>query len=324
MAEVNRFTLADYAGQAGIKGVEMQTVHTIVDCEPLFASAPMLPCNNGTFNLTEVVTSYPKGQTRGYNMGVKAEKSTAKIVQDNTCMFSTYNEIDTKIVAQNGNSAAWRQAQDEAFVRGLSHTVAENIFNASLKKDPLSFDGLGVRYAKIGDNVIDAKGTAGSNNLTDIWLVNWDRTAVHLIYPEGGVGGLKQFFEADVDAYDANGKLFKADRTRYEWDLGLAVPDPMQVVRIANVNVAKCLAGEIQLIDLLTEAVERLPGETFAGASFYMNRKLRTALRLQITAKPNVNLTIDTVAGKKVVSFDGVTVHKTVESVIPMYSAAVK
>ena len=322
--EVNRYTLADYAEQAGLKGVKMQTIETIVDCEPLFATAPMLPCNNGTFNITEVNTVYPKGQTRGYNQGVAAEKTGSKMVQDNTCMISTYNEIDKKIVQNNGNSAEWRARKDKAFVRGLSHSVAERLFNASLKRDPNEFDGFATRYNKINDCVINAGGTTGSNNLTDIWLINWGVDTAHLIYPESGVAGLQQYFDPDVDAYDKDGKLFKADRTRFEWDIGLAIPDYMQVIRIANVDVAKATAGEIKLIDLLTEATERLPGDANAGAMFYMNRELRTALRLQISAKPNVNLTWEGAEGKKVLNWDGIAIHKTVKSVIPMYSTALK
>lgn len=324
MADENLYTLAEYAGLAGLKGADLDVVHTIVDCMPIFDSAPLIKCNSGTMHKTQVITSYPKGQTRGYNMGVKREKATAKFVQDTTCMTETFNEIDRKIVQLNGNSAKWRQNQDAAFIRGLANSAAERIFNASLKRDPMEYDGLGVRYNKIGDCVIDAAGTG--NNLTDIWLVNWNKSAVHLIYPEGGVAGLTTEFEANVDAHDANGNTFKADRTWYRWDQGLAVPDPMQVIRVANVDIDKALQGAsaVDLVSLLTQAVERIPDEVFAGCAFYMNRSLRAALRLQIQNRANVQFTFDNYAGKQVPSFDGIKIHKVPDSVIHSYAAANK
>lgn len=324
MAEVNRYTLAEYAGLAGLKGVELQTVHTIVDSMPIFDSAPLVQCNAGTLNKTKVITSYPKGQTRGYNMGVKAEKATAKIVQDTTCMTESYNEIDRRILAQNDNSAKWRAEQDNAAIRGIAQSAAEKIFNASIKRDPLEYDGLGVRYNKIGDCVIDAKG-AGTR-LSDIWLVNWSKETVHLLYPQGGYAHPTMEYEANVDAVDENGGLYKADRTWIRWDLGLAVPDPMQVIRIANVDLDSAMQGSsgVNLVNLLTQAVERLPGDAFAGCAFYMNRTLRSALRLQLMERPNMNFTWDNVAGKQIVRFDGIAVHKVVEDVLKIYNQANK
>lgn len=324
MADVNRYTLAEYAGLAGLKGVDLQTVHTIVDSMPIFDSAPLIQCNAGTRNMTKVITAYPKGQLRGYNQGVKAEKAGAKIVQDTTCMMETYNEIDRRILAQNDNSAKWRSEQDTAFIRGLAQTAAEKIFNASLKRDPLEYDGLGVRYGKIGDCVIDAGGSG--SRLSDIWLVNWSKESVHLLYPQGGYANPSMEYEANVDAVDEKGGKFKADRTWVRWDLGLAVPDPMQVIRIANVDLDAAMKGSstVNLVNLLTQAVERLPGDAFAGCAFYMNRTLRSALRLQLMERPNMNFTWDNVAGKQIVRFDGIAVHKVVEDVLKVYNNANK
>ena len=123
-----------------------------------------------------------------------------------------------------------------------------------------------------------------------------------------------------MDARDPKNRLFKVDRTWYKWYMGLAVPDPAQVVRIANVPVNKALSGEYDLITALTLATEGLPGDVLPGCGIYMNQKLRSALRLQITAKPNVNLTFDTVAGKKVLNWDGIAVHKVPLTVLPTYT----
>lgn len=317
--DADRYTLADYANLAGLKGVEMNIVHTITDCMPIFDSAPLIKCNAGTINKTQVVTKYPMGQTRGYNMGTKAETAASKIVQDTTCMTESRHEIDRRIVLLNKNSAKWRMRADAAHIRGMAHKAAERIFNASLARDPLEFNGLAVRYNKINDCVIDAGGTG--SDLTDIWLINWGADTVHLIYPEGGFAGITTEFEPNVDAVDANGGVYKADRTWFRWDMGLAVEDPMQVIRIANVSKAKLADGSTDLTKLMIEASERMPEEVSAGCSYYMTRSVRTMLRQQILAKPNVQLEFKTVAGKRVQSFDDIAVQKVPDFIIPTYKS---
>lgn len=324
MAEVDRFTLAEYASSAGLTGVKLNMVHSIIDCMPIFDSAPLLQCNSGTINKTQVTTVYPKGQLRGYNMGVKAEKSMSRIVQDTTCLMETYHEIDQEILRLNKNSAEWRAKQDENFIRGLAASAAEKIFNASFKRNPLEYEGLGARYNKIGDCVIDGGGTG--NNLTDIWLVNWAPQNVHLIYPEGGAAHPEMKYESDVDATDADGGKFKADRTWFKWHLGLAVPNPMQVIRVANIDLDKAREGAsgFDILRYLTMAVERLPENATADCAFYMNRSLREYFRLQLQDKANMNFTWRDYAGKKIEEFDGVPVHRVPETVIKNYTAANK
>lgn len=305
----------------------MSVVHTLEDTEPLFSSAPIIQCNSGRAHKTQVFTEYPVGQTRGYNQGVTAEKAATKIVQDETCMTETYNEIDVEIVKQNKNSAQWRANQDSAFVRGLAHSVAERIFNGSKKRDPNEFDGFRTRFSKIdGEHVVDAMSgmTATDTLFGDIFLINWHPSTVHLIYPEGaGTAGLQQDFERNVDGRDKKNRLFKVDRSWYRMYLGLAVPDPAQVVRVCNVPMNLALSGDYDLIRALTLATEALPGDAFPSCGIYMNKTLRTALRLQITAKPNVNLTWDTVAGKKAVRWDGVAIHKVPTTVLDTYTTKI-
>ena len=60
------------------------------------------------------------------------------------------------------------------------------------------------------------------------------------------------------------------------------------------------------------------------GCAFYMTRSVRTALRQQILAKPNVQLEFGNVAGKKVMVFDDIAVQKVPEIVIPTYGTAIK
>lgn len=308
--------------------VPTNVVHTIVDCMPLFDQMRFAPCNNGVNNKTMVITDYPEGQTRGYNEGLSPEKAGGMVVQDSTCMLGTYCQIDVNLLKQNKNSAEWRYNQEAAFNIGLAHHVAEMVFNASLKKDPKSFDGILARYGKTGgkfaDVVLDAGGKSGSSKgLGDILIVNWGSNTIHGIYPEGGVAGLQRYDRGEQDCRDKNGKRFRGVVTDFEWNLGLAVEDRRQVVRVANIDIgaldAKADTGA-DLVDMLIDAVEMFPVTPGAGCAIYMNAALRTMLRKQIGRRQNVNLQWETVAGRKVVTYDGLPVHKLPTSILGTYA----
>ena len=66
------------------------------------------------------------------------------------------------------------------------------------------------------------------------------------------------------------------------------------------------------LIDLMTQAIELIPNTGMGRAALYMPRKLRSFLRRQITNKVAAStLSMDEVAGKKVVTFDGIPCRRT-------------
>lgn len=308
--------------------VPVNVIQTIVDAQPLFDQMRFVPCNNGTTNKTLIVTDYPEGQTRAYNEGVSPEKAGGIQVIDSTCMVSSYSQIDAKILALNGNSAEWRANQEKAFQIGLAHKMAERVFNGSIKKDPKSFDGLCVRYNKVdNETVFDMGGTSGaSDGLVDIWLVNWDTAAVHGIYPQGGVAGFTRIDRGEVDCYDANGKRFRGVVTDFSWDCGIAVENRRHVIRLANIDIAAVKADAssgLKLVDALIKGVEAFPVSPGSGCAIYMNSVLRTLLRQQIGNKANVQLGWEEVAGRKVVTWDGIPVHKLPTSILKSYTTPV-
>ena len=329
---MNLYPLAEYDNLvSGAARVHPRIVHTMQDASPLLDQIPFAACNNGRSNMTKVVDTYPEGQLRGFNEGVDSEKATSHVTEDPTCMVATYSVIDAEILKQNNFSAEFRAMNDATFHRGLAHAMATRVFQGSRKKDPRGINGLQARYNKMSgaleDYIINAGGTAGTNNLSDIWVVNWGLDKAHGIFPEGGTAGLTVVDRAEQDVYDSNGKRFRGYVTDYQWNFGLAVEDPAQIIRIANVDNAKLKADPtdkgFDLVTLLTEAIERLPDGPGPQCAIYMNPTVRFALRMQILAKANVQLTFETVAGRKVIVHDGVPVHKVPTEVLGLYSTAV-
>lgn len=322
---MNYYTLAEYNNIiSGEAKVHPQIIHTIQDASPLLDQMPFAVCNNGRSNLTKLITKYPAGQLRGFNEGVDSEKTGAKITEDATCMVSTYSVIDAEILKQNNFSAAFCAQNDAAFQRGLAHAMAERVFQGSRALDPRGIDGLQARYNKVGNGVIDAAGTA-ANTLSDIWVINWGLDKVHGIFPEGGAAGLQVFDRGEQDVYDASSRRYRGFITDYMWNFGIAVEDPMQVVRIANVDntALESNPSAVNLYQLLIKAIESLPQDPGAQCAIYMNNTCRTALRLQILAMNNVDLQYETVAERKVQVFSGIPVHRLPTEILGTYTTKV-
>jgi len=175
--------------------------------------------------------------------------------------------------------------------------------------------GLAPRYASLsaenGGNILVGSGT-GSDN-TSIWLVVWGPNTCHAIYPKGSKAGLSVTDKGQVTLEDVAGGKYEGYRTHYKWDIGFTLRDWRYVVRIANIDISeltKDAATGSDLVDLMTQALELVPSLSRGRAVFYCNKTIRSFLRRQIVNTSNVNITMDEVAGKKVVAFDGVPVRK--------------
>jgi len=184
--------------------------------------------------------------------------------------------------------------------------------------EPEAFTGFSPRFNSLaaanGDNIVSGAG-AGADNAS-IWLVIWGPNTVHGIYPKGSKAGLTVTDKGQVTIENADGAggRMEAYRTHYKWDCGLTVRDWRYIVRVANIDVSDLTldaATGAKLIDLMTQSLELPPSLTVGRPVFYVNRKIRSFLRRQIANKvAQSTLTMESVAGKHVVSFDGIPVRR--------------
>ena len=270
-----------------------------------------------TGHKTTVRTGFPTATWRLLNYGVQPSKSQTKPVTDVTGMLESYAEVDKELADLNGNTAAFRLSEDRAFLESMNKEMAETLFYGSTAVDPEKFTGLSPRYStlstdseEIGYNIIDAGGTGTDN--TSIWLVVWGENTIHGIYPKGSVAGFKHQDLEEVTLTDSAGGRYQGYRTHYQWKLGLTVRDWRYAVRIANIDwsATTTATSAPDLVDLMIDAIEQIPNLNMGRPVFYMRREIRTALRKQIKDNSNVNLTVDSVAGKRVVNFDEIPVHR--------------
>lgn len=313
----NNPTLADVASRMDDKGNISNIIEMLTETNEILEDATWLEANGFTEHKTTVRSGLPQGTWRMLNYGVQPEKSTTVTIKDSMGMLESYALTDKALADLNGNSAAWRLSEEHAFVEGMNQNLANTLFYGDTSATPQRFTGLAPRFnskaAENGQNIIDAGGTG--NDLTSIWLCVWGPNTLHGIYPKGSKAGLVIRDLGEDTVKDADGGEYQAYRTHYKWDAGLTLRDWRYVVRIANINwqqLTKDAQDGADLIDLMTQAIELLPNANMGRAVFYVNRKVRSFLRRQIANKvAGSTLTMEQVAGKHVVSFDGIPVKRS-------------
>lgn len=313
-------TMLDVAKRLDPNGKIATLVEMLSQDNEILDDAVYVEGNLPTGHLTSIRTGLPDVTWRSIYGFVQPSKSTSVQVTDSTGMLEAYAEVDKALADLNGNAPAFRLSEDRAFLESMSQELAETIIYGNEGSEPAAFTGLAPRYNSLaaanGQNILSG---GGSSNLQSIWLVNWAPDKIHMIYPKGSQAGLqsKDHGEVTVESLGngvASAGRMQAYRTHYRQDAGLVVRDWRYAVRIANIDVTALTsdaATGAKLIDLMTQALELIQGTTGGRPAFYVSRTVRSFLRRQIVNKVvGSTLTMDDVAGKKVVTFDGIPVRR--------------
>jgi len=304
-------TLLDYARVEKPGGGIDEVIEVLAASNPILADANVLEGNLPTGHRSTQRATQPSGSWRLLNYGVASEKGTT-VQRDDACgMLEAYSQVDKALANLGANAAAFRASQDNAFVSGLSSTAATAIFYGNQGTDPEQIHGLSPRYnLTTGDyasQIINASGS-GSDN-TSIWFITWGPQTCSLIYPKGAKAGLQSEDLGEQTAVDSNGLMYQVLRTHFVWNLGLALLDYRYVIRICNIDVSDLTADAASgadLLDKITDAYYARPTVdlgNMAKTFLYCNKTVAKFLHKQAQNKSNVNLTIDSPAGKPVVSF---------------------
>ena len=317
LLSANNPTLIDVASRLDPNSNIDKIVELLAATNPVLQDMTFMEGNLPTGHKTTVRTGLPGVTWRKLYGGVQPSKSTTAQVTDSCGMLEAYAEVDKALADLNGNAAAFRLSEDRAFIEAMSQEMAQTLFYGNEGTEPEAFTGFAPRYnslsAQNADNIIDATGT-GSDN-TSIWLVVWGPNTCHGIYPKGSTGGvqMRDLGEVTVENVDGNSGRAQMYRSHYRWDCGLTVRDWRYIVRICNVDVSdlNTVANTKNLINWMIQAAERIPALSAGRAAFYVNRNIREKLRLGILEKVASNLTFETVAGKRVLSFDEIPVMRT-------------
>lgn len=306
-------TLSDWAATRGENDKYATIVEILAQDNAVIEDMLWREGNLPTGHKSTIRTGLPTSTWRSMNAGVPQSKATAAPVTFSTAMLEQRAQVDEALANLEDDLAAYRLNEAAGHLEAMGQDFATNAFYGNEALDPERFTGLARYYnalsgAASSDNVISCGGTG--NDQTSAWLVRWGEKTVHGIYPKGSKAGLQHDDLGLGDAFDANGDRFRAYMDHFKWHCGLALRDWRAVVRIGNIDSTTIrqtdAAGDAALQLLLRSmiiATERLRGEGSNGV-FYVNRTVRTALRLAILNRTSMNLSWETVAGKRVMLFD--------------------
>lgn len=311
-------TLLDVAKRMAPDGSIDTIVELLNQTNEILDDMTFVEGNLPTGHRSTARTGIPNATWRKLYGYVQPGKSTTRQVTDSCGMLEQYAVVDKALADLNGNSAAWRASEDRAFIEGMGQELAASIFFANEATAPEEITGFAPRFndqsAVNGENILTDAATPDGADNSSIWLVVWGPNTAFGIIPKGSKAGLQVRDLGEVTIQETSGGgLMQGYRTHYRWDVGLCVRDWRYIVRIQvdQENVVKDAATGPDLIDLMTQALEMVPSLTAGRPVFYMNRTLRSYLRRQIrNSVKQSTLTVENVAGKRVLHFDEVPVRR--------------
>jgi len=285
----------------------------------------MIEGNEATGHKTTARTGIPTPTWRKINGGAAITKATTGQIRASIGQMEDWSEIDADLAALNGNTAAWKLQMDRAKIQGISNERWRAFFYGDESVNPEQTTGLVSYYndvnAQNGSNIIVLTGgSAGSDN-TSIWLIVFGPEQITGIYPKGSnqggqAGGIivEDFgrVRSESPPDGSTGRLVVLS-TRYAQKFGVCVPDWRYAVRI-RVDAAT-LTGDLSagndLVDGMVQALELIPDLNAGRAVFLCNRRAKSFLRRQIIKKvASSTLSMDTVAGRHVMSMDDIPVER--------------
>jgi hypothetical protein len=318
-------TLADWAKRLDPDGKVPAVAELLTQTNEILEDAVFVEGNLPTGHRVTIRTGLPNVYYRMINQGVPTSKSTTTQVDEACGILEARSHIDVELAKLNGNTAAFRMSEDEAFIEAMNQTMAGAMFYGNPGTDPRQFLGFQPRYsssaAANGMNVIKAGG-AGSVN-TSMYLVVWNDNTVFCPFPKGSQAGLMHQDLGEESVPDANNNFFQALRTLYQWKNGLVVKDWRYVVRICNIDATdlvgqsgtQATAAATNIINLMSRALDRIPQLSKGRAVFYANRTVYSMLRVAALNKSFNALAIEDAMTQfgtptKLTTFMGVPLRK--------------
>jgi hypothetical protein len=236
---------------------------------------------------------------RRFNQGV--DPGVSKTEQyDETCgMLEGYSKVDVDLAKLNGNEAAFRLSEDQAFIQGMNIEVANALFYYNSLTNAERPTGLTPRLNSISgvnditnpmavSQLVVGDASAAGANQTSIWLIGWSPETVFGIFPKGSVSGIQSEDLGRQLILDSNNKQFLAFVTRWQWKLGLCVRDFRYVSRCCNIDVTRWKEDFSQGADIAMRMIDQMASIYNLQACrpvYYMNRATYNMLNKQLVKR---------------------------------------
>jgi hypothetical protein len=317
-------TLADWAKRLDPDGKVPSIVELLSQTNEMLTDMLWKEGNLPTGERTTVRTGLPTVAWRLLNQGVTPSKSRTAQIDEGCGLLEAWSEVDVQLAKLNGNEAAFRLSEAQAFIEAMNQEMASTVVYGNSSTAPEEFTGLAARYSSLsaanGQNIVDAGGTGSDNS--SVWLICWGANTVHGIFPKGSKAGLEHQNHGEVTVETTagvGGTRMRAFQDQFIWKCGIALKDWRYAVRIANIDVSNLVAksSAADLIEKMIKATHRIPNLRMGKCAWYMNRTV--AQELDIQKRDDVQtggqLRYAEVDGVPVTSFRGIPI-RTVDALL--------
>jgi len=281
-------TLVDVAKRLDPDGKTAAIAELLSQTNEILADMPWKEGNLPTGHRTTVRTGLPTAAWRLLNNGVQPSKSTTAQIDEACGIMEAWSEVDKDLAMLNGNTAAFRLSEAQAFIEAMNQEFASTLFYGNSGLSPEEFTGLSARYSSLsaanGQNILDGLGSGSDNS--SIWLMAWGENTIHGIYPKGSQAGLlhNDHGEQTIETSSGiGGTRLRAFQDQWQWKCGIALKDWRYAVRICNIDISNLVAksSAADLVEYMIKATHRLPNLKLGKPVFYMNRSVFQMLDIQ-------------------------------------------
>jgi hypothetical protein len=298
-------------------------IETMSMTNTMLRELPAVQANDGAVHTSLLRRSYPGGEHRGYNQGVRARSSQTEPIRNWIAMLEAFCDVDEALARHSGNPNALYQSEAMAFLAGMGIDQADDLIYGSHRDSEAQIDGLATRLPVAdGKHCFDFGGSGA--DLTSVYLVAAGPQACHLIYPKGSTSVGVNRKDLDVSRIaDPNDpkKTFMAHTDHFIAEYGIAIEHPDAVIRIANIPVDLDGDGRRDLIELILRQQKRLTkgivNTVLFGNADIIYQIERAGREAQVVVYPDTDI-----YGKPVVSVNGLRIREqdailSAESAVP-------
>lgn len=313
-------TLIDWAKRLDPDGSVPEIVELLAQTNEILIDMLWAEGNLPTGHRVTVRTGLPTVAWRLLNNGVTPSKSRTAQIDEACGLLEAWSEVDVALAKLNGNEAAFRLSEAQAFIEAMNIAMATALFYGNSTVNPEQFTGLSPRYSSLsavsGGNVVDGAGTNSVNS--SVWLVNWGQQTCYGIFPKGSMAGLQhedhgeQTIQAASTGGVGTGRM-RAYQDQWIWNAGIALKDWRYVARLANIDQTN-LVAQTNATDLtkgMIKLTHRIPFMKLGKPVFYMNRTTFEFLDIQRrdAVQSGGQLSYEMVDGQRTPFFRGIPVR---------------
>lgn len=287
-----------------------------------------IECNNGFYHEDTVVATEPTGQERAIDEGVKKEAGVTEIKTERTQELASISEVDNKKFMSAPNPDAFRMSEDTLFLKGMTKTFVNRIFDGNVADDVRRMTGINNRsdYNQLSSEFVfdNAGGNASATaNKTSVYFIQFGQKMINMIYPRNNPQGggampikMEDFGKSIINqSGTSETKKYPAWQTWFSMDFGIFIHDKRTIKRIVNISTSN-IDGVDDFAwheDSMIDAFNQLE-HNGKGTVIFCNRTIFAQAQKRANEKGNANFTQETEGegpfARPVVRFMGIAMER--------------